>query len=133
VRRADVARLLTIAAAVDNRKLEGVQGEAAVLAWEQIVGDLELAECVAAMAEHRRTRPDVYLQPGHVRELVLGAREESAALESERRALRAFVAFTGASPIEAAERWGDAAWRAAQEDEARREHRARALEAGESA
>ena len=131
MREADVARLLTIAAAVDNRNLVGAQGRAAVAAWGMVIGDLSYEECVWAIAEHRREAPGVYLEPGHVRELVLARRAEvSDALQGERAALEAFVRYTGASLQEAAERWSDEAWCSEQIEAARRRHRAKALEAG---
>lgn len=134
MREAAVARLLTIAAAVDNRNLTGAQGEMAVAAWMQVLGHLPdeaYGACVDAIGEHRRTRPDDYLQPGHVLALV-EATAEVTPLDAEREALRQFVTYTGVAPAEAAAHWNDPAWRAAAVDAARGEHRARAIETGEA-
>lgn len=129
MRRSEVARLLAIAAAVDNRKLDGIAGEAALEAWLPVVGDLEYPAAVQAIHEHRRERPDVYLQPGHVRQLVLAARERAmSALLSERSALGQFAAFTGLPVDVVAERWADAEWRESELARARRSHYVAAIE-----
>lgn len=79
MRDADMARLLTIAAAVDHRDLSGVAGKAAVAAWMQAIGDLEYEECVEALGMHRRSSTE-YLQPAHVARLVFDVvRPERAA------------------------------------------------------
>jgi hypothetical protein len=79
VRDADMARLLTIAAAIDHRDLSGVAGKAAVAAWMQAIGDLEYEECVEALGMHRRSSTE-YLQPAHVARLVFDVvRPERAA------------------------------------------------------
>lgn len=129
VRRSEVARLLAIAAAVDNRRLEGIAGEAALEAWWPVVGDLDYPAAVLAIHEHRRERPDVYLQPGHIRQTVLAAQERAVdSLEQERAALMAFVAYTGVAGEVAAAHWGDAGWREEQLDVARRSHYVAAIE-----
>lgn len=69
MRDADMARLLTIAAAIDHRDLSGVAGKAAVAAWMQAIGDLGYEECVEALGMHRRSSTE-YLQPAHVARLV---------------------------------------------------------------
>lgn len=66
------ATVLAKAAAVDNRDV----GQAAVMAWHEIIGDLELAECLEAVARHRRDQPGVYLEPGHVRRIAKVIRDE---------------------------------------------------------
>lgn len=129
MRRSEVARLLAIAAAVDNRRLDGIAGEAALEAWMPVVGDLDYPLAVLAIHEHRRERPDVYLQPGHIREIVLAARERAMPAEvQEREALGAFVSYTGVDRDVAAAHWGDAAWREQQLDVARRAHYTAAIE-----
>lgn len=69
MRDADMARLLTIAAAVDHRDLSGVAGKAAVAAWMQAIGDLGYDECVEALGVHRRSSTE-YLVPAHIAEIV---------------------------------------------------------------
>lgn len=67
------AAVLAKAAAVDNRDV----GQAAVMAWHEIIGDLDLAECLEAVARHRRDSPGVYLEPGHVRRIAKVIRDEN--------------------------------------------------------
>lgn len=130
MRRADVARLLTIAAAVDNRNLDGVQGDAAVGAWGQVIGHLGFEECVAAVAQHRRTAPGVYLEPGHVLAIVEAAAPADD-ISAERAALDRFVAYTGMPRELVAARWNDQEWKDEQINEARTAHQQRALEGGQ--
>lgn len=68
----EVGAVLAKAAAIDNRDV----GQAAVMAWHEIIGDLDLAECLEAVARHRRDAPGVYLEPGHVRRIAKVIRDE---------------------------------------------------------
>jgi hypothetical protein len=65
----ETAAVLAKAAAYDNRNV----GEANVRAWHEALGDLALADCLAAVAQHHRTSTD-YLMPAHIRRLVEEAR-----------------------------------------------------------
>lgn len=67
-----VGRVLGKAAAVDNRDV----GRAATLAWNEIIGDLDFADSLAAVTRFRIESPGVYLEPGHVRRLARIIREE---------------------------------------------------------
>lgn len=59
---ADVARVLTHAAAFDQRTI----GAADVAAWAEVIGDLELDDCLEAVAAHFGSSQD-RLMPFHVR------------------------------------------------------------------
>lgn len=67
-----VALVLGKAAAVDNRDV----GRAAVLAWNEIIGDLEFQDALAAVTRFRIESPGVYLEPGHVRRIAKVIRDE---------------------------------------------------------
>lgn len=126
-----MTKLLMAAAAIDNRRLDGVQGEAALAAWMQTIGDLGYQECVQALAEHRRSAPGVWLEPGHIFALVTESRAQGPSeLDRERAAFDEFVEYTGIEPRRAAERWNDEPWKREQIDVARKAHRQRAIEAG---
>lgn len=72
---AETGRVLAKAAAIDNRDV----GQAAVLAWHEILAEVDYADALAAVSRHRIEAPDVYLQPGHVRRLVRIIRDERRA------------------------------------------------------
>jgi len=91
----ETARVLAKAAAVDNRDVSEVN----VMAWHEIIGDLDLAECLEAVARHRRDSPGVYLEPGHVRRIAKVIRDENRKGE----VIRALPAGTPPNP-EGAER-----------------------------
>jgi hypothetical protein len=63
--------LLTFVAAFDNRKF----GDETAVAWQGLLGDLEIEECREAVRRHFRKSTN-YLMPAHVRELVMVQREE---------------------------------------------------------
>lgn len=67
-----VSHVLAKAAAVDNRDV----GRAAVLAWNEVIGDLDFEDALAAVTRHRRESPGVYLEPGHIRRIARIIREE---------------------------------------------------------
>ena len=69
----EAAQLLGLAAAIDNRKAS----EIAAIEWANELPDLSLTECIAALRKFRRTRPGVWLEPGHIRELVKIARDDA--------------------------------------------------------
>lgn len=48
---------------IDNRRVD----ETTLLYWHGLIGDLGYAEASEAVVMHRRERPGVYLEPGHVR------------------------------------------------------------------
>ena len=60
--KTDVAKLLTIASAVDNRRIT----EAAVNVWHDLIGHLDAEVAFEALRSFRRTQPGVYLEPGHI-------------------------------------------------------------------
>lgn len=61
----DAARLLALCASYDRRKI----GEADVLAWLQVLGDLPFADCEAAVIGHY-TDSTEWIMPAHVRQRV---------------------------------------------------------------
>ena len=65
--------LLSVIAVGDKR----TTGEAEVQFWHGLVGDLEYAECAAAVATHFKTSTD-YLMPVHIRRHVTSARQDHA-------------------------------------------------------
>lgn len=58
----EVARVLAKAAAFDRRTV----GEGDVLAWLEAIGDLDAADCLAAVTRHYRETND-WLAPSHLR------------------------------------------------------------------
>lgn len=67
-----VGRVLAKAAAIDNRDV----GRANTLAWNEIIGDLDFQDALAAVTRFRVESPGVYLEPGHVRRIARIIREE---------------------------------------------------------
>jgi hypothetical protein len=64
-------RLLTVVAAVDNRRID----DATVSVWAGILGDLGIDECMQAARRHFATSA-AYLLPVHIRQLVSVIRDE---------------------------------------------------------
>lgn len=86
--------VLAKAAAIDNRN----QSDAAILAWHEIIGDLDYRDALAAVTRHRIDSPDVYLQPGHVLRLAAQVRKERQDREradEQQRELEAYAATAG--------------------------------------
>ena len=54
--------LVALASAVDNRQITDIT----VNEWMHALHDLEIGDCVEALREHRREKPGVYLEPGHI-------------------------------------------------------------------
>jgi hypothetical protein len=87
------ANVLAKAAAIDNRN----QSDAAILAWHEIIGDLDYRDALNAVAQHRR-ESDAYLMPVHIRRIAEKLRTERQ--DRERRdeqhlALEAYAATAG--------------------------------------
>lgn len=78
----DAKKVLACAAAYDKRK----PSQTETVLWAADLGDTTLSEAVNAVREHFKTRPDVYLQVGHVIEIVKRYRrtglDQSARLEN---------------------------------------------------
>lgn len=66
------AAVLAKAAAVDNRDV----GEANVMAWHEVIGDIDYRDALDAVTRHRTENPGVYLEPGHIRRLAKLIRDE---------------------------------------------------------
>jgi hypothetical protein len=71
---AETGRVLAKASAIDNRDV----GQAAVLAWHEVLHDLDYTDALDAVARHRRESHE-YLQPVHIRRLVRIIRDERRA------------------------------------------------------
>jgi hypothetical protein len=78
VNLADTSNLLTFIARCDNRRVD----DATAIAWQSILADLDLDDCLAAAREHFATS-DAYLMPVHIR------RGAHKAAQSRREALYA--------------------------------------------
>lgn len=60
--KSEVSKLLTVASAIDHRSIT----TEIVNAWHAIVGDIPFDEAQAALIAHRRSKPGVYFEPGHI-------------------------------------------------------------------
>ncbi|NII42132.1 hypothetical protein E9228_002790 [Curtobacterium flaccumfaciens] len=60
--KTEVSKLLTVASAIDHRTID----PAIVNAWHMVVGDVPFDAAERALTAHRRNRPGVYLEPGHI-------------------------------------------------------------------
>jgi len=67
----ETSRLLTYVAAVDGRRVD----DATVIAWHDILGDLQMADCQQAVRRHFAGSKD-WLMPAHVRELAIKVRDD---------------------------------------------------------
>lgn len=80
--KTEMAKLLTIASAIDNRKLT----TEAVEAWFMVIGDIDYDVAVEAVRQHFDASTD-YLVPNHVRVLssrITKVRREQECREAER-------------------------------------------------
>ena len=87
------AAVLAKAAALDNRS----QSDAAILAWHEVIGDLDYRDALNAVTIHRRESTE-YLMPVHVRRIAEKLRTERQELEfheQQRRELEAYAANAG--------------------------------------
>jgi hypothetical protein len=75
----EIIELLGVIAVVDKRTV----GEADVIAWETIIGDLPAGDALLAVRDHFRERPGVWLEPGHIVQRVRAVRRDRL----ERRSL----------------------------------------------
>lgn len=67
----DTARILTKAAAYDNRTI----GEADIAAWHEIIGYLDVRDCLAAVTAHYAEQRDRAM-PADIRRLAIGIRDD---------------------------------------------------------
>ena len=67
----ETSRILALCASYDRRKT----GEADVLAWHRIIGDLPFTDCEQAVLAHYGETTD-WIMPAHVRNRVKEARRE---------------------------------------------------------
>lgn len=54
--------LVALASAVDSRQITDIT----VNEWMHVLRGLDITDCVEALREHRREKPGVYLEPGHI-------------------------------------------------------------------
>jgi hypothetical protein len=72
--KADIVDVLTAVRAGDNRTV----GQGDVEMWFQVIGDLPKDLSIKAVVEHRKTSPGVWLEPGHINQIVHGIMRETA-------------------------------------------------------
>ena len=68
----DIRDLFALAQSVDCRE----DSDADIIAWLDILRDLDRDDCALAIRAHQAARPDTWLQPGHVRQRVLAMRRD---------------------------------------------------------
>jgi hypothetical protein len=81
-----VIDLLTAVAASDRRTV----GEADVTIWQEVLGTMQLDDCLKALVTFRRESPGVWLEPGHIVKLVRASvlqrhEEDQLTIEEQRR------------------------------------------------
>jgi hypothetical protein len=89
----EIGAVLGKAAGFDNRTI----GQANLLAWHEVLGDLELGDCLDAIAQHHRESTE-YLMPAHIRRRALklrADRRERERSDEQRYALEAYAANAG--------------------------------------
>lgn len=89
----ETGAVLAKAAGFDNRTV----GPANVLAWHEVLGDLNVHDCLRAITLHHRASTE-YLMPAHIRRLAEDVRRDrqDQELEAERRLeLEAYAATAG--------------------------------------
>lgn len=74
---AETAKVLAKAAAYDQRTV----GQFDVMAWHEVLADLDYADALASVARHYRDRAD-RIMPSHVRDRVREIRVERARLDA---------------------------------------------------
>jgi hypothetical protein len=67
MKRSEAARLLTFAAAFDNRKIDE-EDDAAARAWADVLDGLTFEACFEAIRTHYRTET-AFIMPAHIRRL----------------------------------------------------------------
>ena len=89
------AVILAKVAALDNRN----DTDAAILAWHEVIGDLDYFDALEAVAIHRRESTE-YLMPAHIRAIVARLRSERSQREAKDQRLRELDAYAAdAGPL----------------------------------
>ena len=70
--RNDLIDILTVIQVIDHRTI----GEADIIAWGDLIGDLPKDLALQAVRDHRREQPGVWLEPGHVYARVRAIRQD---------------------------------------------------------
>jgi hypothetical protein len=89
----ETAAVLAKAAGYDNRTI----GDANVLAWHEALGDLDIRDCLTAIAQHHRESTE-YLMPVHIRRIAANlrhGRQELDFRQQQHRELEAYRATAG--------------------------------------
>ena len=76
----ETSNLLTFIARCDNRRVD----DATAIAWQSLLSDLPITDCLAAARQHFQTS-DAYLMPVHIRRLAAEIDRERRRVERERR------------------------------------------------
>ncbi len=84
--KAEVAKLLTQASLVDNRRIT----EAHVEQWWRILSHLDFAECERAIVEHFKVSNE-YLQPRHLVAIVKRQKHDAAAEAHSKKLQQAYT------------------------------------------
>lgn len=64
------AKLLTVVAVIDSRTVT----DQAVEVWHEVLANITLDDAHLALSEFRKTKPGVYLEPGHLYQIARNAR-----------------------------------------------------------
>jgi hypothetical protein len=67
---ADTAKMIAIAAAIDNRRTSEAMAEA----WHEVIGHLDYEDARRGLRLHRANHPGVYLEPGHILQALIAER-----------------------------------------------------------
>jgi hypothetical protein len=86
--------VLAKAAAFDNRTI----GDANLLAWHEILGDLDVDDCLDAISQHHRESTD-YLMPAHVRRIALKLRKDRNEQQRQLEQRQAIAASFANGPL----------------------------------
>jgi hypothetical protein len=62
----EAGQLVAKVSLADNRVVD----EATILFWHETIGDLDVVEAMSALRQFRRDSPGVYLEPGHLLQIV---------------------------------------------------------------
>ena len=70
--RNDLIDILTVIQVIDHRTI----GEADIIAWGDLIGELPKDLALQAVRDHRREQPGVWLEPGHIVARVRAIRQD---------------------------------------------------------
>lgn len=67
-------QILIRASAIDSRKIS----DPTILAWQEVLADVSYPDAIRALVEFRRSSPSVYLEPGHIVQILRRERAREA-------------------------------------------------------